>query len=74
LLNGKDDDGLCKLKHMAGVAVGSPNSVISDVEAAFIRAMGLKNINQNNFATAEEWTQVKAHDATTTTEKRKCPS
>jgi hypothetical protein len=63
VLNGKDDKGLCKLKHMAGIAVGSPNYVITDVEALLIRAMGLKNINQNNFHTAEEWTQIKAHEA-----------
>jgi hypothetical protein len=62
VLIGKDDDGLCKLKHMAGIAVGTPNSVITDVEALLIRAMGLKNINQNNFTTADEWAQVKAHE------------
>jgi hypothetical protein len=60
---GKDDGGLCKLKHIAGIAVGSPNSVITDVEALLIRAMALKNINQNNFKVAKEWTQVKAHEA-----------
>ncbi len=62
VLLGKDDEGLCRLKKMAGIAVGKPASVITDVEALLIRAMGLTNINQNKFAIAEEWMQIKAHE------------
>lgn len=62
VLAGKDAQGLCKLKPMAKAAIGNPDSVITDVEALLIRAMGLKNINQNNFETAEEWMQVKGHE------------
>ena len=62
ILAAKDSTGLCRLKEMAQVAVGNPNSVITDVEAILIRAMGLHNINQNGFKEAEEWTQVKADE------------
>lgn len=62
VLAGTDKLGLCKLKEMAEVAVGSPNSVITDVEALLIRSMGLSNINQNNFSKAGEWAQIKAHE------------
>lgn len=37
--------------------------MIGDVEALLIRAMGLRNINQNKFRAADEWFQVKAADA-----------
>jgi hypothetical protein len=63
VLASKDEYGLCKLKKLAEVAVGKPNAVIADVEALLIRAMGLRNINQNNFVAAEEWTQVKIDEA-----------
>jgi hypothetical protein len=62
-LEGRDDDGLCRLAGMANVAVGSPASVITDVEALVMRAMGLRNINQTNFKEADQWIQVKAHEA-----------
>lgn len=59
VLKGKDDGGLCKIRNMAENAFGKPKAVITDVEALLIRAMGLRNINQNNFVAAEEWFQVK---------------
>jgi len=62
VLNGTDKYGICKLRGMAGVVVGSPDSVITDVEALLIRAMGLSNINQSSFSTAQEWLQVKEHE------------
>jgi hypothetical protein len=62
VLEGKDEVGLCKLASMATVVVGSPDTVITDVEALLIRAMGLKNINQSNFAEATPWMQIKAHE------------
>lgn len=63
VLIGKDDHGLCKLKHMAEYAVSDPKAVITDVEALLIRAMGLQNINQMAFTGAEEWKQVKIDEA-----------
>jgi hypothetical protein len=59
---GKDNFGLCRLRPMAQAAIGSPESVISDVEALLIRAMGLSNIRQMNFTVADEWYRVKAHE------------
>jgi hypothetical protein len=59
VLSAKDEYGFCKLKNMAEVVVGNPESVITDVEALLIRAMGLRNIRQMNFVEADEWTQVK---------------
>jgi len=38
--------------------VGEPKTVIRDVEALLIRAMGLRNIAQTQFSEAEEWIQV----------------
>lgn len=61
VLKGKDNDGLCKLAKMAQIAVGNPTSVITDVEALLIRAMGLQpNAAQPKFENAEEWKQIKA--------------
>jgi hypothetical protein len=65
----KDKYGLQVLGGMAITALGKPSAVITDIEAMLIRAMALKNINQNNFATATEWTQVNYHDATHYLEK-----
>jgi hypothetical protein len=62
ILKGTDEEGLCKLKDMATATINDPELVISDVEALLIRAMGLSNIRQTNFYSAEEWTQIKLHD------------
>jgi len=59
VLSGKDEHSLRKLKKLASVAVGEPTTIIKDVEALLIRAMGLTNIAQAAFSEAEEWTQVK---------------
>ena len=69
VLLGKDDENICNLKELAGVAVGEPSTVIRDVEALLIRAMGLSNIAQMQFAEAEEWYQVKAHEMKSYLEK-----
>lgn len=60
---GKDDKGLCKLSELANTANGQPVRYITDVEALLIRSMGLNNINHNNFCKADEWTQIKSHEA-----------
>lgn len=58
VLTGTDENGICRLRQMAQVAIGKPDFVITDVEALLIRAMGLRNINQNNFKNADEWLQI----------------
>jgi hypothetical protein len=63
VLTNTDGQGLCKLRKMAQTTIGSPEDVITDVEALLIRAMGLSNINQMNFTSADEWRQVKIHEA-----------
>lgn len=62
VLVGRDEHCICNLRELAGVAVGEPSTVIRDVEALLIRAMGLSNIAQTQFFEAEEWIQVKAHE------------
>jgi len=54
--------GIRELRDLAEVAVGAPATVIRDVEALLIRAMGLSNIAQTKFAEGEEWFQVKEHE------------
>lgn len=43
--------------------------IIRDVEALLIRAMGLTNIAQTRFYEADEWFQVKEHEANSYLEK-----
>lgn len=62
VLVGTHEHGICKLRELAGVAVGEPSKVIRDVEALLIRAMGLSNFAQTRFSEADEWVQVKAHE------------
>lgn len=57
-LKGKDKHGLCRIKKMAEVSFGTSGKAIGDIEALLIKAMGLSNVAQMNFAAAEEWTQV----------------
>lgn len=59
VLGATDKDSMCRLKKLASVTVGSPATIIRDVEALLIRAMGLTNIAQTKFEDAEEWRQVK---------------
>jgi hypothetical protein len=40
VLVGKDDEGLCKLKHMAGFAVGSPTSVLPTLRRSLSEQWG----------------------------------
>lgn len=58
VLGGTDENGFCRLREMANTTIGNPSSVITDVEALLIRAMGLSNIRQMSFTEADEWTQV----------------
>jgi hypothetical protein len=69
VLKGTDDHGLCKLKELAELSVGDPKTVVRDVEALLVRAMGLSNIAQPKFSSAEEWFQVELHERKTYFEK-----
>lgn len=53
------DSGLRELAPPAAYALGGVNSVIADMEALLIKAMGFPhNYNDMNFPNGEEWTQV----------------
>ena len=71
VLKGVDEEGIQKLGDLASMQVGEPKTVIRDVEALLIRAMGLRNIAQTQFSEADEWTQVKHHEMETLMEKVK---
>jgi len=58
VLQRTDKDGIHNLAELASMQVGEPKTVIRDVEALLIRAMGLRNIAQTQFSEAEEWIQV----------------
>ena len=62
VLKGTDEHNLCKLRDLASIGVSEPSTIIRDVEALLIRAMGLTNISQTKFSEAEEWYQVKEHE------------
>ena len=62
VLKGVDDEGLHKLGELASMQVGEPKTVIRDVEALLIRAMGLSNVSQTQFSEADEWEQVQLHE------------
>jgi len=57
--SGCDYDGFCTLRKLAEVSFGSPSTMIGDIEALLIKAMGLRNKMDMNFAGADEWEQVK---------------
>jgi hypothetical protein len=57
------DDGLCKLKDLPSLSLGSPDDAIADMEALLIKALGLAhNLKQMKFKSAQEWTQVRYHE------------
>lgn len=62
VLKTKDQDSICKLRNLSKVSLGETHKEIADIEALLIKAMGPSNIAQMNFATAEEWVQVEAHE------------
>lgn len=62
VLNDVDQAGLRRLRNLARVTVGKPETVIRDTEALLIRAMGLINIAKTRFYEADEWFQVKEHE------------
>ncbi|MBA2647801.1 MAG: GIY-YIG nuclease family protein [Pyrinomonadaceae bacterium] len=62
VLKGKDECGLCKIKNLAALSLGSSGKAIGDIEALLIKAMGLSNVANMNFASAKEWFQVEIHE------------
>jgi hypothetical protein len=63
VLERRDMHGLCTLANLAEATMTNPKAVIGDIEALLIKAMGLSNISQMNFAAGECWTQIKKHEA-----------
>lgn len=59
VLKSCDDDGICRLRKLASVSMGTPRKAIGDMEALLIKAMGLRNKADMKFSAAREWKQVK---------------
>ncbi len=69
-LAGKDNNGFNKLKDVAETQNVAPKTVIEDIEAVLIKAMGLSNINEMNIGKAKEWAQIKSIEEASYIEKR----
>ncbi len=64
VLNSRDDRQLWRLAGTKEWALGDMNSVIADMEALLIKALGCpSNVARMNFPQGEEWTQVKRHES-----------
>lgn len=50
---------VCTGLALAQVTMGSPAAVIADIEALFIKAMGLRNRADMKFAAAVPWEQIR---------------
>lgn len=59
---GKTKEGLCSVKPLADLSLGKSAKAIGDIEALLIKAMGLSNVADMNFASAKEWLQVQSHE------------
>ena len=68
-LAGKDNNGFNKRKDVAETQNVAPKTVIKDIEAVLIKAMGLSNINKMNIGKAKEWTQIKSIEKASYIEK-----
>ena len=66
VLVSRDERRLWRLAGTTEWAAGDMNSVIGDMEALLIKALGCpSNVAKMNFPRGEEWIQVKAHEADT---------
>lgn len=63
VLKSRDKRGLCRIRKMSELSLGPSGKAIGDIEALLIKSMGLSNVADMNFASAEEWMQVKSHEA-----------
>lgn len=57
-LKARKANGLCPLKPLADLSVGSPSDAIADMEALLIKAVGPVNTANMKFKRASEWIQV----------------
>ena len=57
-----DYEGLQELASVAQIRTGKTDAMIGDIEALPIKAMGLRNKADMNFAEESEWHQVPLHD------------
>ena len=62
VLERQDEAGIRDIGELAAMRGGAMNDMIGDIEALLIRAMGLTNKAQMNFADATEWEQIKGHE------------
>ena len=62
VLKGQDEDGLRRVGKLAELSLGKSGKAIGDIEALLIKAMGLSNVADMNFDSAEEWTQIRSHE------------
>lgn len=54
--------GMCPLKALPELSVGTPNAAIADMEALLIKAIGPSNYADMKFQKATPWIQVEAHE------------
>jgi hypothetical protein len=62
VLGRPDHDGLQELASVAQIRTGTTDAMIGDIEALLIKAMGLRNKADMNFADESEWEQVRRHE------------
>lgn len=55
--------GICPLRRLAELSVGSPGEVIADMEALLIKAVGPLNAADMKFKKASQWIQVERDEA-----------
>lgn len=55
-------DGLCPLKSLPKVSLGTPSNAIADMEALLIKAIGPSNYADMKFQNAQEWVQIESHE------------
>jgi hypothetical protein len=63
VLKAKDKAGLQAFGDMPDVRSSDPAKAMKDIEALLIKAMAMTNIAQMNFSHANEWIQIRAHEA-----------
>ena len=60
VLGGADEHGFKNLANVPEAQNVAPATVIRDIEAVLIKAMGLSNINKMNIGRAKEWKQIRS--------------
>lgn len=66
VLSGRDERRLWKLAGPMEIAAGGMDSVIGDMEALLIKALGCpSNVANMNFPRGEEWYQIRNHERPT---------